>query len=211
MKQVKNFKVILWDFDGVIMDSMAVRDLGFVRVLEGEGYSAEQINSLLAYHRANGGLSRYVKFRYFYKDILGKAVSEEEVLRLANAFSEIMLSLLIDENLLIEDSVQFIKEKYKNYKFHIVSGSDGIELYQICEGLGLSSYFNSIQGSPTPKKKLVKDLLKTYNYDPVSVCLIGDSINDWEAATVNSINFFGYNNEKLRSKYDYIDSFSNLV
>src|SRR5690606_25190632 len=104
MKQVKNFKVILWDFDGVIMDSMAVRDLGFVRVLEGEGYSAEQINSLLAYHRANGGLSRYVKFRYFYEDILGKAVSEEEVLRLANAFSEIMLSLLIDENLLIEDS-----------------------------------------------------------------------------------------------------------
>lgn len=211
MKQVENFKVILWDFDGVILDSMAVRDLGFVRVLEGEGYNAEQINRLLAYHRVNGGLSRYVKFRYFYEEILGQSVSEEEVLRLADSFSKIMLSLLIDENLLIQDSVHFIKEKYPHYNFHIVSGSDGIELNQICAGLGLSSYFNSIQGSPTPKKQLVKDLLETYNYNPASVCLIGDSINDWEAATVNSIDFFGYNNEELRSEYEYIDSFSNLV
>lgn len=201
------YKVILWDFDGVILDSMAVRDMGFVKVLEQEGHTEEQIEALLSYHRANGGLSRYVKFRYFYEQILGIAITEEEVLRLAALFSDIMLSLLIDENLLITDSVEFIKKNYKDYRFHIVSGSDGVELNKICRGLGLSTYFHSIEGSPTPKKELVANLIESNTYTPQDLCLIGDSINDLEAAEVNGIDFFGYNNIQLVNKSSYIKQF----
>lgn len=203
---MQNYKVILWDFDGVIMDSMPVRDMGFEIVLQ--KYPKDQLGLLMDYHRNNGGLSRYNKFRYFFEEIRKEAVTDAEINLLAEEFSRVMLQNLLDENLLIEDSVKFIKKNYANYKMHIVSGSDGNELRYICDKLGLSKYFISIHGSPTPKVQLVEKLLADNEYKIEDTCLIGDSLNDLEAANVNNIAFLGYNNGKLEniSKL-YIKSF----
>lgn len=206
MEQLSKYKVILWDFDGVIMDSMPIRDLGFEKTLS--DYPNNQVEELLDFHRKNGGLSRYVKFRYFFENIRKETVIERQIADLAQRFSEIMLSLLINEKLLINDSIKFIKNNSENFKFHIVSGSDGIELNKICSGLDLDKFFITIQGSPTPKKQLVRDLLSFYSYDKTDVCLIGDSGNDQEAAEYNQISFFGYNNEKLKGdSSNYINQF----
>lgn len=205
---VEKYNIILWDFDGVILDSMPIRDLGFVKVLEQEGHREDDIDALLAYHRMNGGLSRYVKFRYFYEQILHTSVTDEEILRLANLFSSIMLNLLVDSKLLILDAVSFIRANASKYRFHIVSGSDGAELNKICDGLGLTSYFHSIEGSPTPKKELVANLIRKYKYSLSEICLIGDSINDYEAAEVNGIDFLGYNNPDLITRSYYINTFN---
>jgi HAD superfamily hydrolase (TIGR01549 family) len=204
------YKNIFWDFDGVLMDSMPVRDKGFEKVLE--NFPKEQIDKLMAYHRRNGGLSRYVKFRYFYEEILLIPITEGEVNELALRFSEIMLQLLIDEKLLITDSLSFVKDQHQNYNMHIVSGSDGKELNIICGKLGISQFFNSIHGSPTPKKKLVADIMEQNGYKPEETVLIGDSINDYEAAVVNSIDFIGYNNKTLieELKCKYVESFASL-
>ncbi|WP_431242699.1 HAD family hydrolase [Flavobacterium sp. P21] len=147
---MENFKTILWDFDGVIMDSMPVRDKGFEIVLQ--KYPQEQVSLLMDYHRKNGGLSRYHKFRYFFEEIRKESITEDEIQGLAKQFSTVMLESLLDESLLIKDTVIFIEENYTKYNMHIVSGSDGNELRYICEKLGLSKYFISIHGSPTPKK-----------------------------------------------------------
>ncbi|MES2278382.1 MAG: HAD family hydrolase [Bacteroidota bacterium] len=209
MKDLEKYKIVLWDFDGVIMDSMPIRDKGFVDTLSVD-YPKEQVDNLLEFHRANGGLSRYVKFRYFFEKIRNEEVTEEEILELAQKFSEVMLSLLIDEKLLIEDSVSFIKSNYAKYKFHIVSGSDGKELNKICQGVGLDKFFITIEGSPTPKKQLVENILQQYGYDKNDCVLIGDSHNDHEAAQFNGISFFGYNNSALR-ELGYIDNFTNTT
>ena len=207
MKSLEKYKTILWDFDGVIMDSMPIRDNGFVDTLSVD-YSKEQVDDLLEFHRANGGLSRYVKFRYFFEKIRNEEVTEEKILELAQKFSEVMLLLLIDEKLLIEDSFSFIKANYKKYKFHIVSGSDGKELNKICQELGLDEFFITIEGSPTPKKQLVENILLRYGYDKNDCVLIGDSHNDYDAAQFNNISFLGYNNEQLK-KFDYIIKFTD--
>lgn len=197
MKDLENYKVIFWDFDGVILDSMSVRDRGFVEVLK--DYPEYQVNELLRYHRANGGLSRYVKFRYFFEDILKRSITEKEVYNLAQQFSVIMKSILANPKLLIKDSIQFITDNHTKYAMHIVSGSDGEELNYLCNQLKIDDYFLSIKGSPTPKSELVKDVLDKYKYDKDDCVLIGDSRNDYDAATDNGIEFNGYNNEELRS------------
>lgn len=200
-------KVIFWDFDGVILDSMLIRDKGFREVLR--GYPSGEVDKLMEFHNLNGGLSRYVKFRYFFEKIRNQSITETEVKQWANKFSLIMKKLLVDNSILIEDSVTFIKENYTKYQMHIVSGSDGIELRYLCEKLGLSNYFISIQGSPTPKAKLVSELLDFYHYINSNVILIGDSMNDQEAAHLNRISFYGYNNNLLK-KYNYITSFKEF-
>lgn len=206
-------KNILWDFDGVILDSMKVRDLGFEQIFK--DYNENQVAQLIDYHRKNGGLSRYVKIQYFYEQILGKKIDDQKILKYAMEFSQIMRKKLIDKKNLISDSVQFIEDNYQKYNFHIVSGSDQEELRYLNSALGLTNFFLSIHGSPTPKKKLVSDLMLLHNYKREETCLIGDSINDYEAANINKIDFYGYNNNKLLEEEitletNYIKSFKNF-
>ena len=95
---------------------------------------------------------------------------------------------------------------------HVVSGSDEKELNYICNTLNLSQYFISIHGSPTPKKELVTNLLEQNNANKSLTCLIGDSKNDFEAAEVNGIDFFGYNSSTLKELgVGYINSFHNKL
>lgn len=202
-------KTILWDFDGVILDSMPVRDWGFREIFK--TFKERQINDLLTYHQANGGLSRYVKIRYFYEEILGKTISDDKVMVYAEEFSVLMKKKLTNHDNLILDAVTFIKDNNKKYNFHIVSGSDQEELRFLCKELSIDSYFISIHGSPTPKKQLVKSLLEEYKYDKTSTCLIGDSVNDFEAASFNSIAFYGYNNCSLMVEHNYINSFMDFI
>jgi phosphoglycolate phosphatase-like HAD superfamily hydrolase len=200
------YKIIFWDFDGVIMDSMSVRDKGFEIVLQ--SYPNEQVAVLMEYHRKNGGLSRYNKFRFFFEEIRKESITDSEIKVLAEEFSVVMLKNLLDRKLLIEDSVQFIKNNSEKFRMHIVSGSDGNELRYICETLGLSKFFISIHGSPTPKKELVRETIEKNNYALTDVLLIGDSVNDFEASEVNGITFYGYNNEELlKLSPNYIKSF----
>ncbi len=210
MINFSRFKSVLWDFDGVLMDSMPVRDKGFERVLS--DYPEEQVGQLMRYHRKNGGLSRYVKFRYFFEEIRGERIDDERVQKFAEQFSEVMMQYLVDKKLLIADSIDFVKTYYRTVPMHIVSGSDGNELNEICRQLDIARYFVSIHGSPTPKTKLVNDLITNYAYLRSETVLIGDSINDAQAAQANSIGFLGYNNTELEKDHEhYIRSFAQLT
>jgi len=202
-------KNILWDFDGVILDSMPIRDYGFRKIFE--SYDDKIVEELIIYHRLNGGLSRFHKIKYFYNELLNRNISEKQIQEYADKFTIIMKEQLTNKEYLIKDSVEFIKENHINYKFHIVSGSEHNELNYLCEKLELSKYFLSINGSPTPKNELVKNLLEKEKYKKNETILIGDSTNDYEAADVNGIEFYGFNNEELKkiSKV-YIDNFENF-
>ena len=65
-------KNILFDFDGVILDSMPIREYGFRKIFE--NYDVALVEKLLVYHNQNGGLSRYVKIRYFFEKLLYKKI-----------------------------------------------------------------------------------------------------------------------------------------
>jgi phosphoglycolate phosphatase-like HAD superfamily hydrolase len=192
-------KVIFWDFDGVLMDSNTIREVGFERVLA--EFPKGQIDQLLAFHRSNGGLSRYVKFRYFFEEIRKEPITDAEILKWAHYFSLIMKELLVNPNLLIEQTLNFVKENQGKYIMHITSGSDQNELQFLCQSLGINHLFTSISGSPTPKKELIKELIDIHDYKRNDCILIGDSVNDWEAANFNSIKFepFLYNQKYLIS------------
>ncbi|HEG3340327.1 haloacid dehalogenase [Campylobacter jejuni] len=189
-------KNILWDFDGVIIDSLAIRDYGFREILK--NFDKDLVEKLIIYHQTNGGLSRFHKIKYFFNEILKRNIDDKEIQNYASKFSLIMKEELVKSKYLILDSVNFIQKNYKKYNFHIVSGSEHNELNFLCQKLQIRQYFHSIHGSPTPKIELVKNLLFQENYKKHETILIGDSINDFEAAKLNQIDFYGYNNPRLK-------------
>tara|TARA_B100000959_G_C14875309_1_gene580173 strand:+ start:425 stop:1042 length:618 start_codon:yes stop_codon:yes gene_type:complete len=201
---------ILFDFDGVILDSMTIRSYGFRKIFE--KFDDELIEKLLRYHNENSGLSRYIKIKYFYNKLLGKEISEKDIQNYANNFSEIMKKKLTNKDYLIADTLEFIKDSFKKYNLHIVSGSDGEELRFLCKELGVNNYFKSIHGSPIHKNKLVESVLFDNDYVEKETILIGDSVNDYEAAEANNLDFYGFNNPSLTGLSEqYLEDYKELL
>ena len=209
MNRQKLPEAILFDFDGVLVDSMHIRDLGYREIFK--DFSIDLVNQLIKYHRINGGLSRYVKIRYFYEKLLGREISDNKVDQLAEQFSAIMRPKLKDRSIIINEALSFVKRCYKKIPLHIVSGSEQDELRCVCEFIEIGSYFLTIEGSPTSKNDLVSSVLSSYGYDSEKTILIGDTIDDYDAAKSNKVIFYAYNNGSIKDLCDrYIYSFDEV-
>ena len=208
LNNLDRYDVIIWDFDGVIIDSSKIRINAFRECLK--EYPPEKVEELIIYHKKNDGLSRYVKIDYFFSNILEEKFDNKLRDDLLKKYGMICSSQLNDKSLIIDDSLKFIINYQNNKIFHIASGSDNDELNKLCVSLGISKLFKTINGSPETKINIVKDIIEDYKYNRRACCLIGDSINDYDAAMINGISFFGYNNiELLKLKNSkYISNFN---
>jgi phosphoglycolate phosphatase-like HAD superfamily hydrolase len=193
---------LLFDFDGVIVQSDEIREYGFRTIFADE--PAERVEELIVYHRANGGLSRYHKIRWYFGTCRGEAVDEMTVLALAEKFKAIMLDMMSNPSILVDETVTFLRQSaVAGIPMHVVSGSDQAELRILCSRLGIADLFISILGSPIPKIDLVRQVMAEYRYLPERTIFIGDAGNDHEAAKQSGLIFCGYNNDDLKQASDY--------
>lgn len=202
-------KVVIFDFDGVILDSMPIKTYAFREIFK--NFLGEAIEMLIQFHLENGGISRFVKIRYFFEDILGQNISESDVKKYADKFSDIVTAELVKPKYLVDETVEFIESLYGRKRLFIASGAEENELRYLCANFGIDGYFEGIYGSPAPKSELLRIIVDKSEADTNECAMIGDSINDYEAAAKNKIPFYGYNNEELRGIENYIDSFREFV
>lgn len=203
-------KHIIWDFDGVILNSANVRDDGFRAIFS--SFNTQDVEAFIAYHQRNGGLSRFEKIAYFFNEILHQHITEEAIKTYSDDFSEIMQQKLTNPQYLIEDTIHFIKQHYQHKHFYIASGSEQNELRFLCENLHIAQYFQGIYGSPTKKADIIAYIITENAYNKDECILIGDSVNDYQAAMRNDIRFYGYNNPLLQSyPCPYIQHFADFI
>ena len=77
------YKTLVFDCDGVVLDSNELKTQAYYTVATVFGASHEQAQALMDYHVRLGGVSRYPKFKYFQEEIrvLAPPVRVEEFLR----------------------------------------------------------------------------------------------------------------------------------
>ncbi len=203
-------EALIFDFDGVILDSMGVKDRAFVAIFQEEA-TDEEIERFISYHRENGGIYRFVKIRYFYEEILGQTMDDAKVQEKAEAFGRYVLENINSESALIKDTFDFIQKASNLLPLHIASGALESELKQICNDLKITQYFQSIHGSPTPKPMLISEIIVSNGYNPKKCAMFGDSKNDYDAAKVNKVPFFGYNKKSISDLGEgYLESFNDF-
>lgn len=201
------WKNIIFDFDGVIVDSNEIRIEGFSELFA--GHPASEIKKLVKYVQENGGISRYKKIRVFFEEIKKLAISEEDVNKLAQKYSDIVAKK-VELARSIPGSVEFFVKYSSLYRLAVVSGSDQYELREICKKRAISSFFCSILGSPVEKSKNIKELINDQGWDRAECLYVGDSINDYDAAFLNKISFLGLNSGELDWARKSVPSINDL-
>lgn len=183
-KELKNF---IFDFDGVILDSLDCKTEAFYQMYLPYGKRiAEKVKQ---YHILNGGVSRFEKFKIWHKEYLTIDLSEKEIQELANRFSELVFEKVISSTP-IPGAIEFIKRHSRDFNFFIISGTPDSEIKKICDSIGISSCFKEILGSPKNKKEWCS-YLKT-KYDDImssNTIFVGDALSDYEAAQENGFYF----------------------
>jgi len=184
---VKNIEAILFDFDGVILESVDIKGWAFGKLFEGY---PEHRDTIVSYHHDNGGVSRFRKFKYIYKDIIKKPLSDEDFNHLSNKYSELVFDKVINSPF-VPGAKEFLEKHYKNIAFFIISGTPLEEMQQVVEAKGLSQYFQGVYGSPKDKVYWVKKILEDNQFQKSNVLFVGDAMSDYYAAKENGIAFIG--------------------
>ena len=98
---MKKYKSLIFDCDGVILNSNEIKTEAFRKTLQ--KYNLDAVDEFIKYHKENGGLSRYIKLENFLKNILPKY---DKNLR----FNKFELKILL-ETIVINVKVHFLMLK----------------------------------------------------------------------------------------------------
>ena len=194
MKKITSYKAILFDFDGVLAESMNVKTEAFAKLYE--SYGEEIVQRVVKHHIENGGISRYKKFEYYHQNYLNKNLSEEELEYLAQQFSDIVVESVIESEW-VKGSKEFLEKYYDKIDMYVVSGTPDTELKLVVKNRDMNKYFKGIYGSPETKSELSNKIISEKGYKKDDVVYIGDSMSDYTEAEKAEIPFLGRLTEEM--------------
>jgi phosphoglycolate phosphatase-like HAD superfamily hydrolase len=200
---LKTAKVVFWDFDGVIKESVDVKTKAFQKLFV--EYGTEVTEKIRLHHEANGGMSRFEKFP-IYMEFANVRVTEEKVNRLSEKFGDLVLEGVVNSPW-IPGSETFIRSNPNQQVFIVVSATPTEELLIILNRLNLKSSFESIFGAPISKSEAIKASLLRLSISAADSVMIGDASADLEAASFNKVPFIlrrHHSNAKLAELFSGI-------
>ena len=185
-------KAIIFDFDGVILDSVDVKTKAFRQMYS--IYGDDVMRKVVDYHLLNGGISRYEKFKYFHKNFLNISLSIAEVDHMALEFSKIVFNKVSNSEY-IKGALEFLNYSHEKYLTFICTGTPEHEIKKILEKKKLTKFFNSVYGSPKSKVEIIKKIMIEKKLNTNEILFIGDAMTDYNASYETNLNFIGIRNK----------------
>ena len=184
-----DWKAIIFDFDGVIVESGKIKTQAFAELYR--PYGDDIVAQVVQFHTQNGGMSRYHKFRHFQEHFLHQPpLTEAEEKQLDIRFSELVVEAVIAAEP-VPGAIELIQRQSGRIPLFVASGTPESELKIIVERRGLTPYFTKVRGGPALKKTIIAEILSAYSLAPESVLMIGDAMADYEGAQANHTAFLG--------------------
>jgi phosphoglycolate phosphatase-like HAD superfamily hydrolase len=181
----KPFTTVVFDCDGVILDSNRIKTDAFRSVAL--RFGADVAEALVQFHVQHGGVSRYRKFEHLLVNILGQAGDERDVVTLARAYGECVYRELLQCD--IAPGLHELRKATADKAWMVVSGGDEIELRSVFKARGLDVLFErGVHGSPATKDVILQRELSSDNLKRPAL-FVGDSRYDHEAAQRAGLQF----------------------
>ena len=179
-------KAIIFDYDGVIAESNSIKTEAMGLLFEKEGKEVQ--SKIVEYHLQNEGISREKKFKYFYKVLLKKDYSKEDINLLSKRFSELVLKRVIDSKK-VSGVYNFLENNYKNFLFFISTGTPFDEINKIIRKTKMKKSFKLCLGSPQKKEEHIDLIMEDFALKKEELLFVGDSATDLKAAKDFNLDF----------------------
>lgn len=192
IRVLSEYKSIIFDCDGVVLDSNRIKTESFRTSALPWGVIAAE--ALVAHHVANGGISRHRKFAHFLEAILPEhcpgaipGVDGPGLDELLASYAQAVRGGLM--TCIVAEGLEALRAKTAHSNWCIVSGGDQAELREIFAARGLDHFFDGgIFGSPDNKDTILTRELKRGTIKKPALFL-GDSQYDYEAAQRAGLDF----------------------
>jgi len=178
-------QAILFDVDGVLIDSLSVKAEAFARAFD--EFPAEH-DRIIAFHHAHGGVNRIAKIEQIFHMTVGREPNPEELQERLDSFAQgVQASVIAAPE--IAGAGAALRKWAAQCNLHAVSATPEAELIVILHKRGLASWLTGIHGFPPDKATMVASVLAKYGYQPHRCVMVGDSQEDLQAAQASGIPF----------------------
>lgn len=181
-----NIKNIFFDFDGVLAESVHVKTQAYYDMYL--PYGEEIAQKVMEHHQANGGVSRFEKFKIYHKEHLGIEITQEQLDDLTQQYSELVIEKVVNSPE-IEGASNFLEEFSGSIKYWIITGTPTNEIEIITKRRGIKDYFVELCGSPTKKWEWTEYLIEKNSLNRDEILFLGDAMSDYKAAEISKLNF----------------------
>ena len=205
-------KNILFDFDGVIVESNEIKAWAFYELYK--PYGNDIANKVFEYYTQEGGVARDKKFKKYHGELLNQKLSKKQVDALSDRFSKLVVSNVSNAPF-VKGVRKFIVQNYSDMHFSIISGTPHSELLKICKALEIDNYFQEICGSPKNKVDWSNEIIDKYKLNKKQTVFIGDATTDLHTANTIGVAFILREHDLNKHVFsDYnglrISDFSNM-
>ena len=216
---IESKSTYVFDFDGVLADSVNIKTWAFGELYKQHGEKV--VNQVVNHHIANGGISRFEKFKYYHKNFLNLELSEKGIQELCKSFSNLVMKAVINSPE-ISGADKFLKYYCINNKLSFVnSATPQNEIQEIIAQRKMDKFFTSVYGSPNSKLDNLRSIFSRYNTTPDQTVFFGDAIADFNAAKGVGCEFIGIGEDiedvlmsaasKSTKKYGLLKNFEMMV
>lgn len=189
MHLLNNYDAYIFDCDGVILDSNALKISAMKCTLLELKFTEQETERCVRFFSDNFGKSRFYHIQHFVNEVLDIAHEKREDFnkKILSSYSSKCTELYLKSSL-TPNFIEFI-ESLPGDKY-VASGSEQEELRNVFKLRGLDKYFREVFGSPTKKTILVKNIVE--KNECKKILMIGDAVSDYEASEENGIDFVCY-------------------
>ena len=187
------WSVVALDFDGVLVESVGIKDEAFEQLFS---VYPNHIEAIMTYHLAHNATVRFDKFRHILGEILHEEVTPEREKQLSDAFGEIVYRRIV-ECPWVSGAVEFLEEFHRRTPLYLVSASPDGELSRILEARRMRHYFKDVFASPIKKVPALREILSREGAESDQVVFVGDTMEDSRAAGQAGVGFLGRDSGKV--------------
>lgn len=190
---IKKYNTIVFDCDGVVLDSNIVKTEAYARVAKTLGATDAQAQALVDYHVKLGGISRYHKFEWYLKEVLHQPVTDAALQALLDGFSkELEIGLMACE---VAQGLTDLRKLTSKTNWLILSGGDQEEIRALFANRTVETdekleclFDGGLFGSPDNKDTVLAREIANGNIT-LPALFLGDSKYDHEAAVRAGLDF----------------------
>ena len=179
---------IFFDFDGVLAESVAIKEHVFRQLFE--PYGDAVVEQVIALHRGLGAISRVIKIERIHRELLGRPLSEAELAEWAERYASTVERQVV-ECPEVPGATVLLADQAARIPLFVVSGTPEPEIRRIVTARGWERFFTGVFGSPRLKAEIIDGACAEHGLEAGACLFVGDTFTDHDAAKTVGMPFVG--------------------